>query len=144
MEKILIEFVDTLDSLLKKMQEKAGDGSGVSKLTINQFHYIDAIHELGEPTITELANKLNITKASVTAGIYKLVNVGYVIKTQSSQDRRVYRVCLAQAGKQLIEAKYQALKEYGEFIRAALNDEEARQLEGILAKLVMLFKQTQD
>jgi DNA-binding MarR family transcriptional regulator len=142
MEKILIEFVDTLDSLLKKLQQGVGEGSGFSKLTINQFHYIDAIAALSEPTITEIAERLNITKASVTIGINKLLALGYVIKTQSTQDRRVIHVRLTEAGEQLVEAKYQALKEYSAFIRAALSEDEARQFEDILAKLVRLFEQS--
>jgi DNA-binding MarR family transcriptional regulator len=67
--------------------------------------------------------------------------MGYVLKTQSSQDKRVFHVSLTEAGGQLIKAKYQALKEYGEFIEAALSDEEARQFEATLDKLVKVFKQ---
>jgi DNA-binding MarR family transcriptional regulator len=140
MENLLIEFINTFDLSLKKFQAEVGDGYEISKLTIHQFQYIDAISGLGEPTITEIAEKLNITKASVTSGINKLVNLGYLIKTQSNQDRRVFHVSLTNAGGRLIKAKYQALKEYGEFIAAALTVEEASQFEGILSKLVKLFK----
>ena len=141
MQNILIEFIDTLESSLKNFQATVGDGSGMSKLTINQLHYIDAIDALGKPTITEIADRLQITKASVTTGINKLVALGYVLKTQSSEDRRVVHVHLTSAGDQLIKAKYQALNEYGEFIRASLSEHEARQLEAILAKLVKHFHQ---
>ena len=142
MEKLLIEFIDTLDLSLKKLQEEVGDRSGFSKLTIHQFQYIDAIHALGQPTITEIADRLNITKASVTSGIQKLVGLGYAIKTQSSQDKRAVHVSLTEAGEKLIKAKYQALKEYGAFIKAALSEDEARQFENTLKKLVKLFAQT--
>jgi DNA-binding MarR family transcriptional regulator len=141
MEKLLIEFVNTFDLSLKKLQEEMGDGSGISRLTISQFQYIDAIYELGEPTITEIADKLNFTKASVTTGIHKLSNMGYVIKTQSSEDKRVFHVSLTEAGGQLIKAKYQVLKEYGAFISAALSEDEARQFEETLTKIIKLFKQ---
>ncbi|WP_013334660.1 MarR family winged helix-turn-helix transcriptional regulator [Gloeothece verrucosa] len=142
MEKILLEFVNTLDSLFKKLQEEAGSRSGVLGLTISQFQYIDAIYQLGEPTITEIATYLGITKASVTAGINNLSKRGYITKTQSPQDKRVFRVSLTQTGMRLINAKYQALKEYGEFISAALTQEEARQFQSIITKLVKVFKQT--
>ena len=139
MEKILLEFIDTLDASVKKLNMTLGDGTGISKLTINQYHYIDAIYELGSPSISAIADKLSITKASVTAGINKLVTQGYVLKIQSNDDRRVFNVHLTSAGEQLIKAKYRALKEYGEFIRAALSEDEARQFEAILTKLVRLF-----
>jgi DNA-binding MarR family transcriptional regulator len=141
MENLLLEFINTLDLSLKKFQAEVGDGSGISKLTISQFQYINAIYDLGEPAITEIAHRLNITKASVTTGIHKLVNMGYVIKTQSNTDKRVFHVSLTEASEQLIKAKYRALKEYGEFISAALSEEETRQFEETLTKLVKLFKQ---
>lgn len=142
MEQILIEFVNTLDSLFKKLQEEVGNTSGVSQLTISQFQYIDAIHQLGKPTITEIAEKLGITKASVTAGTNKLTKLGYITKTQSSEDKRVFRVSLTETGQRLINAKYQALKEYGEFISSSLTEEEAQQFTAIMIKLVQRFRQT--
>ena len=137
MEEVLIEFINTLDTSFKKLQK----GESVSQLTISQFQYIDAIHQLQQPTITEVAEKLTITKASVTAGINKLIQKGYVIKIQSHEDKRVFRVSLTETGKQLIEAKYLALKEYGDFITAALTEDEAREFKAIMIKLVKLFRQ---
>lgn len=141
MQRLLIEFINTLDVSLKKRLQEIGAKSGFSRLTISQFQYIDAIHELGEPAISDIANRLNITKASVTSGVNKLIDMGYLTKTQSNQDRRVFRVQLTEAGMHMISAKYQTLKEYEEFICAALSPDEARQFEAILAKLVKSFEQ---
>jgi DNA-binding MarR family transcriptional regulator len=144
MEKLLIEFINTLDLSLKKLQQAVGGETGMSTLTIHQLQYIDAIYELSEPTITEIADRLHITKASVTPGVNKLIHKGYVIKTQSSEDRRVFHVSLTDAGEKLVRAKYQALEEYGEFIRAALSEDEARQFAQTLQKLVKLFAQASE
>jgi DNA-binding MarR family transcriptional regulator len=141
MEELLIAFIDTLDISLKDLQKEVGD-SGLAKLTIHQLQYIEAIGTLGIPTISEVADKLAITKASVTNGINKLISLGYVVKSQSSQDRRVYHVSLTEAGTQIIQAKYRALQDYGEFIRSALSEEEVRQFESILHRLVQLFKKS--
>ena len=143
MEGYLIEFIDTLDQSLKKLQREVGDGSGFAKLTINQLHYIDAIYALGEPTITEIAEKLKITKASVTTGIYKLIQLGYVEKQQSAIDRRVFHVRLMDPAQELIRARSQALHDYGEFVRTALSEEEAQQFQMTLAKIIQLFKNEQ-
>jgi DNA-binding MarR family transcriptional regulator len=141
LEKILIEFINTLDVSLKNFLGDVGDGTGFSKLTVHQLQYIDAINALGEPSITEIAARLNITKASVTTGINKLLKLGYVTKTQSSQDRRVVYVKLTEAGELLVEAKYQTLKDYGALIRSALSEDEARIFEEILSRLVKFFHQ---
>jgi DNA-binding MarR family transcriptional regulator len=140
MENILIEFINTLDLSLKRIQAEVGDAAGISKLTIHQLQYIDAIYTLGEPNITEIADRLNITKASVTIGVNKLAAMGYLLKTRSTTDKRILHVSLTTAGKKLIKAKYQALKEYGEFISAALTEEEAAQFEKTLTKLVDFIK----
>lgn len=141
METLLIEFIHTLEHAFKNIQEQSGLRAGFSRLTISQAQYLDAIHTLGQPTITELATHLNFAKASVTAGINKLVTLGYVVKNQSAEDKRVYRVQLTSAGVELVTAKYQALQEYVAFIGSALTEEESRQFEAALEKLVRLFKQ---
>jgi DNA-binding MarR family transcriptional regulator len=141
MEELLIEFINTFDLTLKKMQKDVGTRGELSKLTVHQLQYIDVIHQLREPTITGIAEKLNITKASVTNGVNKLVALGFVTKTQSGEDRRVFHATLTPAGDRLVKAKYRALKEYGRFLRASLNKEEVRQFETILTKLVNLFAQ---
>lgn len=138
MQKLLIEFIDTLDASLKRVQQQAGDG--FSGLTISQFQYLNTIHALGQPTISDIAYRLGFSKASVTMGVNRLVNLGYVEKTQSSEDRRVFHVCLTASGQQLVRAKFEALKEYEMFILGALSEDEARQFEAILAKLVKVFK----
>lgn len=141
MEKILIEFLNTLDSSFKKVQTEVSKTSGISQLTISQFQYIDVIHELEHPTITEIAKKLDIAKASVSAGVNKLITQGYVIKIQSAEDKRIFYLSLTEQGQQLIKAKYLALQEYGDFITAALSEEEVSQLKTILTKLVQIFRQ---
>lgn len=140
MEKYLFEFVDTLDQSLKKLQRQVSSGSGFSTLTINQFHYIDTIARLGKPTITEIAEELKITKASVTGGVNKLIALGFVQKTRSSDDRRVFHIHLTQPAQELVEARSQALHEYGQFIQSILSEEEVLQFKSTIAKITQLFK----
>jgi len=142
MEKILIEFINTLDLSLKQQQKEAGSTLGFSKLTVHQLQYLDAINDLENPTITELAKKLHITKASVTVGVNKLIKMGFVSKTQSKEDRRVFHVSLKESGRRFATAKNQALQDYGKFIKSALSKEEAKQFEAILTKLVDLFQKS--
>ncbi len=141
MEKVLVDFVNTLDSSFKRLLTETGSISGVSQLTISQFQYIDAIHELKKPTITEIAHQLSIAKASVSTGINKLIDKGFVTKTQSECDKRIFYLSLTEMGEKLIDAKYKALKEYVKFINTALSKEESEHFEAILIKLVNLFSQ---
>lgn len=142
MNKLLPEFIDTLDASFKKLLEETGSASGASKLTLSQLQYIDAVHTLGEPSITELADALAITKASVTVGVNKLVRQGYVAKSQSHEDKRVFRVSLTEAGETLAQAKLQTFETYVGVIRAALTKVEVRQFETIITKLVKHFRRS--
>lgn len=135
----LMEFVNSLEVSIKKLEEDTYSGNAISKLTINQFHYIDAIYELNRPTVSELAERLKITRASVTTGVNKLISMGYVHKEPSNEDRRVVYVRLTENGKRLIEAKYKALKEYGEFISSTLEPEELISFSFTLNKIVKAF-----
>ena len=135
MEKILLEFIVTLDHSLKKQQS-----AGFSQLTLSQFQYIDAIAALGNPTVSEVAARLGFSKASATAALNKLVTLGFVAKTQSEADKRVFHVGLTEAGGQLVRAKAQTVKAYVDFVASALDEAELRQFEAILTKLVTRFK----
>lgn len=141
MDDLLVGFVNTLDLAFKRVQTEAGAAEGMARLTISQLAYVDAIHALGRPTVTDLARRLGVTKASATTGLNRLAALGYVMKTQSEADRRVWHAQLTPAGDRLMAAKHKALREYGAFVEAALTPTEARQLQKILTKLVKRFDQ---
>jgi DNA-binding MarR family transcriptional regulator len=140
MQDLLIRFINTLDASLKKFQAKHSDEAGFGSLTIHQLQYLESIYALGIPTITEIAEALSFSKASVTAGVNKLVSMGYVIKKRSHEDRRVVYVHLTENALPLIAAKQETLTMYEEFIRGALSEQEFTQFTTILEKLVDLFE----
>ena len=142
MEAILLEFINTLEISLKQGQKTAGNDLGFSKLTVHQLQYLDAINDLEAPTITQLAHKLRITKASVTVGVNKLIKLGFLAKTRSKTDKRAFHVSLKEPGRQLVSARAQTLQAYGKFIKSALSREETKQFEAILTKLVELFQRS--
>lgn len=139
MIKTLTEFINTLDTTLKQSQTKEGEASGFSQLTISQLHYIEAIHLLNNPTISEVAETLKITKASATVGVKRLTDLGYLNKRKSDQDKRVTNVSLTKKGEKLALSKQKALNDYENKMTAALKPEELEQLEIIMRKLVAYF-----
>ncbi len=140
LEQILTEFIDTLDLSFKRVQKDASSAAGTVSLTLSQLQYLEAIYALGEPTLTEIADKLAFTKASVTTAVNKLAKLNYLVKTRSDDDKRVFHVSLTEKSAALVKAKYQALQNYGSFIRSTLSQGEAEQLERTLSKLIKLFK----
>lgn len=136
MEAKILQFIQTLDGLHKKVQENAGTASGLSRLTINQLQYLDAVHALGNATVTDIAVRLNYSKASVSAGISKLIRAGYVEKFRSLSDRRVFHLQLTELGEKTMLAKQAAIAELIDIIRSALNEQETDQFERILVKII--------
>ncbi|MCA9839912.1 MAG: MarR family transcriptional regulator [Trueperaceae bacterium] len=137
MEKVLEAFITTLDSSFKKLLEDVGNPLN---LTASQATYIETIYKLNQPTLSELADSLGLSRASVTTAINKLVKQGYITKTQSSEDKRVSHLGLTPSSEKLMQAKQKAVQNYTDFIRAALSQEEIRQFELIMSKLVLQFQ----
>jgi DNA-binding MarR family transcriptional regulator len=140
MQNLLIRFIDTLDSSLKKFQVNHSDAAGFGSLTIHQLQYLETIYSLGIPTISQIAEALGFSRASVTAGVNKLVSMGYVVKKRSQEDRRVVHVHLTENALPLIAAKQETLTMYEGFIRSALSEQEFAQFTTILEKLVDVFE----
>lgn len=139
MEQILLKFIETLDELLKTTQARNGSIDGFSKLTINQLRYLETVGKLGIASITQIAESLNYSKASVTVGINKLIKQGYVTKSISPVDRRVVQVALTSYGQTMFESKRAALDELKNVIDSVLTIEEVEQFSTIINKLTTHF-----
>lgn len=141
MEELLIAFIDTLDLSLKRYQRDARDRAGVERLTVSQLQYIDAICGLGTPTVSALAERLNVSRASVSIAINRLVVLGYVLKTPAEADGRSVVIKLTKSGLRLTSAKDRALKTYAAELESALTPHEARQFRAIMTKIIRRFEQ---
>jgi len=88
MEHNLEELIDIILSKSEQLEDELKRQSDLKGLTVKQLHCIQLIEEYHNPTLTELAANLGITKPSVTVLIEKLVDKGFVIKVKSDTDRR--------------------------------------------------------
>jgi len=70
-------------------------------LTATQFNYLEIIGELENPTLTELAAAMKLTKPSVTTAVDRLVLKGLVRKVQSDSDKRSSHLHLTEFGEQI-------------------------------------------
>lgn len=112
MDDLLLAFINTLDLSLKRFQRDARDRAGSARLTLSQLQYLDAIFALGTPTLSLLARRLGVTKASATIGVNRLAALGYVLKNPSETDGRAIQVRLTAPGLRLAAAKGRALEAY--------------------------------
>ncbi|MDR2492872.1 MAG: MarR family transcriptional regulator [Coriobacteriales bacterium] len=59
-------------------------------LTAVETFCVEVIHALGQPTVSQFADFVNITPANATAKVKRLVEKGYLRKVQSQEDRREF------------------------------------------------------
>ena len=76
-------------SLFGNIREKSGS------LSATEAFAADVIYLLGNPTIKQFADCLGISQPNASYKINNLVSKGYVIRTQSDDDRRESRLQLS-------------------------------------------------
>jgi DNA-binding MarR family transcriptional regulator len=100
---VVEKAIAMISRLMGDLEAEAFEQEGFSDLSMRQMLYLETISQMKNPTFSDLANKLSVTKPSVTAIIKKLIKMGYVNKVQSKEDLRVYHILLAPKGEKFTE-----------------------------------------
>lgn len=135
MEKI-IDIIEKLSSMMGVMEEYAKEQYNLSHLTSTQMNYLETIHKLGNPNITELAASLKLSKPTVTVAIDKFVEKEFVFKVQSDKDRRSAHLHLTEKGKLINQMHDYAHKRIAESFTRKLNSEELDTLVALLHQVI--------
>lgn len=95
-------LVEAYHNILRQ-EELALQKATANRVSIREIHLLECVGDAGEAGITNsaLADKLNITRPSVTAAVNRLLSKGFVTKAGSQEDGRQVRVRLTQEGKKL-------------------------------------------
>ena len=101
MKNDLKENIVKFTRLISEAEEDAKKLYEMQDLTATQFNYLEIIGELENPTLTELAAAMKLTKPSVTAAIDRLVVKGLVSKVHSDTDKRSSHLHLTEIGEQI-------------------------------------------
>lgn len=134
--KNLTEIVSALSNVIGQMEEVAKGQYSLSNLSHNQMHYIETINMLDNPSITELASALKLTKPTVTVAVDKLIEKEYIFKVQSDEDRRSAHLHLTEKGKLINQMHDYAHNSIAESFSKKLNDKELSTLIDILNKVL--------
>jgi DNA-binding MarR family transcriptional regulator len=115
-----------------------------SDLTFKQFVYLDAILKMNKPTYSDIANKFNITKPSVTAIVNKLIGLGYLERIQSEDDRRVYHISAGSKGSIMISIENNAVTGLVQQITSCLSEKELASYISLTEKINANYIQKKD
>ncbi len=107
-----------------------GDG-----LTPMQWAVLAKLLEIGRTSQTALGRAVYMDAATVKGTVDRLVVRGFVLRLQDAEDRRKLLVDLTTAGRETTLRNLDAASAITRETLAPLDDEEARQLFAILAKI---------
>lgn len=71
-------------------------GQGYPNMTYNSMLYLDLISFTPNCTASHIAEVLRISKPAVTVKLNELIRQGWLVKTQSAEDKRVYYLTLSE------------------------------------------------
>lgn len=91
-------------------------------------------------TMKDLSKKINKNKSTMTALIKKLEKAGYVERTQSAADNRVWFISLTANGEKFVQPTALISYELIETCYRGFSEEEKGQLNGLLQKMAQNFK----
>lgn len=123
-----------LKRAMKIINSKIGKDFKEKGITPSQFSVLDVLYTKGEMRICELIEKVLSTSGNITVVIKNMENKGWLYKTMSSEDRRVFLVGLTEEGKKLFETLLPQHRLEIEEIYSILTSEEKKLLIEILKK----------
>ena len=105
-DEIVDKFTKVLASIYSNLmlREIEAIRNGVYKdLTFHEIHTIEAIGDLTNGTVSQIAARVGVTQSTMSTMIDKLVKKDLAERTRSDKDRRVLHIRLSKKG----EAAYQ-------------------------------------
>lgn len=115
-------------SLTMQLEKKELAASRFNDLNIKDLHIIYMIAVNKNLTITEIAKKLCLTKATMTSTIDKLEELDYVSRERNHKDRRIINIILTKKGRLLYRLYDKLHKEYMENLFSKLSSSELHKL----------------
>ena len=108
-------------------------------ITNNDMHIIEAIGIDEQNNMSAIAHKLSVTVSTLTTNMNGLEKKGYIIRTRSSEDKRVVFVTLTEKGKKAFYHHRDFHKNMIKAIVKNLSDEEMEILYRCLVNLDRFF-----
>lgn len=137
---MLVQINEIFHRSMKQYKEEIIGKGDYSDVTINQLIYLEAIFQLENPTVSDLADHLDVSRASASIGVRKLIESGLATKSQSVDDHRIQHIGLSDKGIKLIEAEVRALSDFSDKVKSVLSDEEVSRLVEIFTKIVSQYE----
>ena len=101
-------------------------GGAPVPLTVVQYRVLLLIEEAGTLSVNDVAARLGVDQSTASRHCTRLAELGLVLRTQASHDRRAVDLRLTEAGQRQILAVGRARRRWAEQVLGRLDDDEAR------------------
>ena len=133
MENTIYEYFRKIVHYQRNMQREYLEKFGLS---YGQPRVLKTILENDSITQSELVEKLNVTKESVSISLKRLSQNHLVNKTRDESDKRIIRLSLSEKGKQITEDSFAGINQLNQELFASLDEEEKKVLTSAFKKIV--------
>ena len=129
-------FIEIVSRLIAKMETQAIGQEQFAELSMRQVYYLETILRMESPTFGDVAQKLGLTKPSVTAIVDKLIQKGYVEKVQSESDRRTYHIVPTGKAAEFAQLHENTHRLMAQILTQNLDETEIQQMAVLLKKVL--------
>ena len=131
----LLSSIQGVSKKLRAIKEKQLEKSNLQDFSLSHFRYIEEIYNMKNPTFVELTKQLGLNKSTVTLMIAKLIEKGYVTKTRSKEDGRIYYLSLTGLGEKIVKDYNKVYKEFVSQIVSKFDSTEIDLLVSLLQRI---------
>jgi DNA-binding MarR family transcriptional regulator len=129
---LVIETLSYLETESRRLAREAASRVGV---TATQLNVLKLLKEIGELSLSELSRRLAAQNSTVTGIVDRMVQAGLVLREQSAEDRRVWRIRMTDKGAQIAREVEVLPWDLLKGALATLDEPEKVQLVAVLQKL---------
>jgi DNA-binding MarR family transcriptional regulator len=140
-----VEVIARILRAARHLEHELARGLAVYGLSSREFDALSALRRSGPPyalTASELSHAILFSSGGLTKLLERLERAGLVLREQDPDDRRVVRVALSAAGRELQEEAMAVDLEHEERMLASLDAEQRETLARLLQSLLASFELT--
>jgi DNA-binding MarR family transcriptional regulator len=136
-------IADRIGGLSRRIRRMLDETLGEFGLTMSEWKILKLLRQAGPPyrrSAGQLADGAELTSGAMTARLDRLEKEGLVRRLPDPADRRGVQVELTAAGRRAWEDSFSAQATKEALIAAALDENEKRQLNALLRRLMLEFE----
>lgn len=136
MEKSISFILQKILHVGELIEEDLKNQSDFKDLTPRQLYCIELIKEANQPSLSELATKMNIAKASISVMMNRLERQDLIYKVNSPYDRRTTYIHLTEKGEKVAILHTFIHDKIADFLTSDMTSAEKKQLTVLLNKSI--------